>query len=112
VDSCFSTVFLSGDYWSFVIAYVGTGAVLASVVYAMSAISVPALVDRRIDVATAIATSIKAVWQNPAPMALWATLLALMMALGFATLLVGMIVLLPWAAHASWHAYRGLVVKR
>jgi uncharacterized membrane protein len=30
------------------------------------------------------------------------------MALGFATLLLGMIILLPWAAHASWHAYRDL----
>jgi uncharacterized membrane protein len=38
-------------------------------------------------------------------------LLALMMVLGFVTLLLGMIVLLPWAAHASWHAYRGLVKR-
>jgi len=30
------------------------------------------------------------------------------MAIGFATLLLGMIVLLPWAAYASWHAYRDL----
>ena len=41
-------------------------------------------------------------------MALWAALLVALIVLGFATLLLGMIVVLPWAAHASWHAYRDL----
>jgi uncharacterized membrane protein len=74
----------------------------------MSAISVPMLVDREVDVLTAIAASLKAVRQNPAAMTLWAALLVALMVLGFCTLLVGMVVLLPLAAHASWHAYRDL----
>lgn len=108
VQSFVGTVFLSGNYPGFVIAYVVVGALLAALVFAMSAISVPMLVDREIDVLTAIATSLKAIRQNPAAMTLWAALLVALMALGFATLLLGMIVLLPWAAHASWHAYRDL----
>ncbi len=91
------------------IAYVALGALLAALVFALSAISVPMLVDREVDVVTAIATSLKAVKQNPLAMALWAALLVALMALGFATLLLGMIALLPWVAHASWHAYRDLV---
>jgi uncharacterized membrane protein len=108
VQSFLSTVFLSGDYPAFVTAYVVVGALLAVLVYAMSAISVPMLVDREIDVVTAITTSVKAVRQNRAAMTLWAALLVALMALGFATLLLGMIVVLPWAAYASWHAYRDL----
>jgi uncharacterized membrane protein len=108
VQSYLVTVFLSGNYPGFVIAYVVLGALLAALVFAMSAISVPMLVDRDNDVLTAIATSLKAIRQNPAAMTLWAALLVALMALGFATLLLGMIVVLPWAAHASWHAYRDL----
>ena len=108
VQSFLPTVFLSGDYLGFVIVYVVVGALLAALVFAMSAISVPMLVDREIDVLSAIATSFKAVQKNPATMARWAALLVALMVVGFATLLVGMIVLLPWAAHASWHAYRDL----
>ena len=47
---------------------------------------------------------------NPAPMALWATLILVITLLGMATLLVGLAVAVPWLAHASWHAYRDLVV--
>lgn len=108
VQSFLSTVLLSGNYWGLVLAYVTLGALLAALVFAMSVISAPMLVDREVDVVTAIATSLKAVKQNPAAMALWAALLVALMALGFATLVLGMIVLLPWAAHASWHAYRDL----
>ena len=85
------------------------GALLAALVFAMSAISVPMLVDRKTDVATAIATSFRAVRLNLAAMTLWAALLVALMVIGFATLLLGMIVVLPWAAHASWHAYRDLM---
>ena len=108
VQSIVGTVFLSGDYVGLVIAYVVVGALLATLVFAMSVISVPMLVDRRIDVVTAIATSLKAVRQNAAAMTLWAALLVALMVVGFGTLMLGMIVVLPWAAHASWHAYRDL----
>ena len=93
---------LSGNYCGLVIAYVALCGLLAALVFAMSAISVPMLVDREVDVITAVATSLKAVKQNPAAMVLWAALLVASMALGFATLL------LAWATYASWHAYRDL----
>jgi uncharacterized membrane protein len=111
VQSFVGTVFLSGNYLGFVTAYMGIGALIAALVFAMSAISVPMLVDRETDIATAIATSLRAVRRNPAAMTLWAALLVALMVVGFATLLVGMIVLLPLAAHASWHAYRDLAQR-
>ena len=42
---------------------------------------------------------------QPAVMTLWAVLLASLSALGMLTALLGLIVIIPWLAHASWHAY-------
>jgi hypothetical protein len=46
---------------------------------------------------------------HPVPMALWAALLMGLTVLGMATALLGLVVVVPWLAHASWHAYRDLV---
>ena len=47
--------------------------------------------------------------EAPGPMAVWAGIIMAMTVLGMATALTGLIVILPWLAHASWHAYRDLV---
>jgi uncharacterized membrane protein len=85
------------------------GAGLAVVVFAVSAISAPMLMDRPAGVAAAVFTSARAVQLNPRPMALWAALIAALTALGFATLGVGLIVIFPWIGHATWHAYAELI---
>jgi uncharacterized membrane protein len=46
---------------------------------------------------------------HPAPLALWAALIMALTLLGMLTGLLGLIVIVPWLAHASWHAYRDLV---
>jgi uncharacterized membrane protein len=88
------------------------GAVLAATVFAVSAISVPLLMVKDVDVVTAITTSFKAVRVNLQPMALWAALIAGFMALGVATLFVGLVLAFPLVGHATWHAFRRLVTVR
>ncbi len=85
-----------------------TGAVLAAIVFAISSVSVPLLMDKPIDAVTAMTTSVRACLANPKPMALWAALIAAAMACGFATLFVGLIVAFPLIGHATWHAYKDL----
>ena len=85
------------------------GGVLAFSVFAISAVSVPLLMTRRVDAVTAIAASLAAVISNPKPMALWAALIAGFMALGIATLFVGLVVAFPLIGHATWHAFRDLI---
>ncbi|MEQ1647926.1 MAG: DUF2189 domain-containing protein [Hyphomicrobiaceae bacterium] len=89
---------------------VGTfvGAVLAGVVFALSTVSVPMLLDRRIDLHTACSASLKATLRNPRPMALWASLIVVMMAAGFVTLFIGLVVAFPLIGHATWHAYQDI----
>jgi uncharacterized membrane protein len=89
--------------------YVCAGGFLAALVFAVSVVSMPMLVDRRCDLLTALSTSINAVAENPLPLALWAFILMLLTGLGFATALVGLVLFLPWLGHASFHAYRDLV---
>jgi uncharacterized membrane protein len=85
------------------------GAALAVVVFAISAVSFPMLLDRDVGVATAIATSVTAVQVNWRPMALWAALIVVFISLGLATLYIGLALALPLVALATWHAYRDLV---
>jgi len=49
--------------------------------------------------------------KNPKPMALWAALIASFMALGTASLFVGLAIAFPLIGHATWHAFRSLVVQ-
>ena len=90
---------------------VGTmaGALLATIVFSVSAIAVPLLMTKRIDAVTAMSVSVRACLENPKPMALWAALIAAAMACGFATLFAGLVVAFPLVGHATWHAYRDLV---
>jgi uncharacterized membrane protein len=95
------------------LAIIGTlvGGMIAFLVFAVSAISVPMLMDREIDFVTAIVASVNAVKRNPGPMLLWAWLIALLVGFGLATLFVGLIVVFPLVGHATWHAYEELAPR-
>jgi len=97
-----------GDAWLFE-AWVVLGGVLAAPVFGSSVIAMPMLLDRRTGVLGAVLTSWRVVLANPIPMAAWAAVIMLLTAIGMATALVGLVVVLPLLGHASWHAYRDLV---
>lgn len=101
-------VVLADSGWVFE-AWLLLGGVLAAPVFASSVVAMPLLLDRPVDVSTAVLTSWRAVLASPAPLALWAALLWALTGLGMLTGLLGLVVVVPWLAHASWHAYRDLV---
>ncbi|MFV7907068.1 DUF2189 domain-containing protein, partial [Enterococcus faecium] len=88
------------------------GGCLAAVVFSISVVSVPLLLTEQLDAVTAVRTSLTAIAQNPKPLALWAALIAAFMAVGIATLSVGLVIAFPLVGHATWHAYRGMVEQR
>ncbi|MDM0065106.1 DUF2189 domain-containing protein [Variovorax sp. J31P207] len=104
-----AALLLSGQSVDLVAAFFVLGAAVAALVFALGVVSAPLLVDRPVDVITAVLTSLRCCARNPLAMVLWAALIALLTALGFATLMLGLIVIFPWLAHASWHAYRDMV---
>ncbi len=101
-------VVLQDDSWLFE-AWLMLGGVLAAPMFASSVVAIPLLLDRQADVLSAVLTSWRVVAASPGPMALWAGLIMLVSALGMLSLLLGLVVAVPWLAHASWHAYRDLV---
>ena len=64
------------------------------------------ILDRKADVVTAIVTSVNAVLRNKLTMLVWATVIVGSIAIGFATAMIGLIVILPLLGHATWHAYQ------
>lgn len=88
------------------------GALLAAPVFASTVVALPMLVDTRASVMEAVTESWRAVASQPGPMALWAVVIALLVGLGMATGLLGLIVVIPLLAHASWHAYCDLTARR
>lgn len=101
-------VMLAPQGWLFE-AWLALGAVGCAPVFASSVVSMPLLLDRRVTLMQAVLTSWQTVLANPIPLAIWATLILCLTAFGFATLFLGLVVVVPWLGHASWHAYCDLV---
>ena len=82
------------------------GAGFALLLYMITVMAVPLLLDREVDFVTAMITSFTFVQRNPVVMLIWGVGLAggtfLAMLPGF----LGLLIVLPWLGHASWHLYR------
>jgi len=85
------------------------GGVGAALVFALTVVSAPLLLDRSIDLRSALLTSVRAVGENPLPMAWWAAIIMAASMLSMATLMIGFVFAVPIIGHATWHAYRDLV---
>jgi len=97
------------NYSGFYVTFLSTGAIVALVAFILSAVAAPMLFDGKASTGGAILTSIRAVAANPGAMLVWAICIAALTAIGFATWLMGLIVILPWLGHSTWHAYRDLI---
>ena len=110
-ENLLPTLFLSGENNAFVLAGVCVGGLIAAFTFAISAVTVPMLMDRQVDVMTAMSTSVAAVRQNWQAMSLWAALIVLFVGLGILTWFIGLAVAMPLIGHGTWHAYRDLVPR-
>jgi uncharacterized membrane protein len=93
----------------FLLAYFGTGFFFAAVTFAVSAISVPMMLDKEVDTVTAMVSSVQAVYRNLLTMSLWAGMIVLLTAVGLATYFIGLLITMPLIGLATWHAYRELI---
>ena len=82
------------------------GSVFAALTFAASAFSLPMIADREVDMVTACLSSINAVLRNKLVMLEWALIICVLTAIGFASALVGLGLVMPWLAYATYHAYR------
>ena len=82
------------------------GAIFSGVLFALTVVSLPLLLDREIDFVTAMITSVSVVLTNPKVMLVWGVLIALLLFGGIALGFFGLFVTLPLLGHATWHLYR------
>ncbi len=109
INNFVQNVLLSGVHVQFVAVYLLAGSALAVAVFALSVVAIPMILDRNVDIITAMMTSFRATEKNLGPMFIWAILIVACVAIGFATMMIGMVLLLPLLGHATWHAYKDLV---
>lgn len=86
------------------------GALGGGLVFAMCAVAPPLMLGRKVGLRRALLTSVRAVGDNPITMFLWALVILVASAISFATGMLGFIVTVPLIGHATWHAYKELVV--
>jgi uncharacterized membrane protein len=84
--------------------------IFAAVVFCASAFALPMILHRDVDAMTALVTSVNAVMRNLRVSALWALLIFVLVAAGFATALIGLVFVVPLLGYASWHAYREAII--
>ncbi|MDR0809151.1 MAG: DUF2189 domain-containing protein [Gemmobacter sp.] len=87
---------------------VGTviGAVFATLLFSLTVVSLPLLLDREVDFVTAMLISLALVQANPAVMLFWGAVIAAALFAGMAPGFLGLFLVLPLFGHASWHLYR------
>lgn len=85
------------------------GACFAGVLFSVTVVGLPLLLEREVDFISAIIVSFRAVFANLAVMIPWGLLIAGTLLLGMLPLFLGLFLVLPVLGHASWHMYRQAV---
>ncbi|MEO3414031.1 DUF2189 domain-containing protein [Roseovarius sp. CAU 1744] len=101
-------VFLTGNGLAMLTVGTVVGGVFALLLFMITVIALPLLLDREVDFVTAMITSFGVVRRDPVPMLGWAALIAGLTFLALLPAFLGLFIVLPLLGHASWHLYRQL----
>lgn len=93
----------------FIIAYTGVGSLFAGLIFAVSVVSIPLILDRKTDAISAGLTSVRLCLTQPGVLLLWGALITLLVVLAMLPGFLGLLVVGPVLGHATWHAYRAAV---
>ncbi|CCD94519.1 conserved membrane hypothetical protein [Bradyrhizobium sp. ORS 375] len=85
------------------------GAALSLVLFSLTVVSFPLLLDRDVDFVTAMITSVRAVVNSPGPMIGWAAVITVLLIVSALPYFLGLLVTVPVLGHATWHLYRRIV---
>jgi len=85
------------------------GAALSLILFSLTVVSFPLLLDRDVDFVTAMITSVRAVVMSPLPMIGWAALIVVLLVVSSMPYFLGLMVTLPVLGHTTWHLYRRII---
>jgi len=102
-------VFFTPQGWTFLAVGTCAGALLSAVLFTVTVVAMPMLLDRETDFVTAMLTSVRVVTENPVVMLTWAAIISVTMLLSLVPAFLGLIFTLPILGHTTWHLYRRAV---
>jgi uncharacterized membrane protein len=105
----FTMVFTTPAGWALILIGAVFGAVFGWLVLALSAVSLPMLVDCDVSAAAAVSASWRAAHANKPQMVRWGLTVLVLLVLGSIPLFVGLAFVLPWLGYSTWHLYTRLV---
>ena len=108
-DGFLNTVFFTSQGWIFLAVGTCVGAILSAVLFSVTVVAMPMLLDRETNFVSAMLTSIRVVKENPGVMLTWAAIISVTMLLSLVPAFLGLIFTLPILGHTTWHLYRRAV---
>jgi uncharacterized membrane protein len=102
-------VLTTSEGWWLIFVGCGVGFLFALVALCISVVSFPLMLDRHAGAGDAMVTSLRAVAQNPVPMAIWGLIVAVLLVAGSLPFFLGLAIVIPLLGHATWHLYRETV---
>lgn len=99
-------VFFTPAGMAMIIAELAVGGVLAFLLFSLTVVSLPMVLDREIDFVSAMLLSLRCVRENLFVMALWAFVIAVLSFIALMPWFLGLVIVLPILGHATWHIYR------
>jgi len=99
-------VFLTGDGLKMVAVELVLGAILALLLFALTVVSLPLVLEKEVDFVSAMILSVQAFKQNAFVMLIWAIVIASLTLVAMIPWFLGLVIVLPVLGHATWHLYR------
>ena len=103
-------VFYTTNGWTFLVVGHIVGAIISLVLFTLTVVSCPLLLEREVDFVTAMITSIRAVFASPLVMLGWGAFVVVAVIVSAIPAFLGLLVVLPVLGHATWHLYKRAVV--
>ena len=98
--------FLTPDGLMMIAVELVVGGIFAFLLFALTVVSLPLLLEKEVDFITAMLLSFRTVQRNLGVMLVWAATIAGLLILGMIPAFLGLLVVLPVLGHATWHLYR------
>lgn len=99
-------VLWTGEGLRMIMVELAVGAVLAFLLFSLTVVSLPLLLEKEIDFVSAMILSFRTVSANLPVMLLWAATIAVLTLVALLPWFLGLMVVLPILGHATWHIYR------
>jgi uncharacterized membrane protein len=109
-ESFFQVIATTPEGWVFIGVGHVVGAFFALLLFSLTVISIPLILDRDVDFITGMITSVKTVARSPIVMLSWGVFVTLAVMVSFIPLFLGLLVVLPVLGHTTWHIYKKAVV--